>query len=66
MALPTRKQPHGGLPHGARDLRWVAGILWLTALARVAVGVAEGEVFHTEATLALACVVGLPWVWGRA
>jgi hypothetical protein len=52
---PSRSQPND------RDLFPVAVALWLASVVRVVLGISEGEVFRTEATLALACVLLIPW-----
>jgi hypothetical protein len=35
-------------------------VLWLASIARVTLALRHAEVFGTEATLAIACLVGLP------
>jgi len=47
---------------GDRDLWPVFAILWVGSVARVVAGLAEREQFGFEATLALLCVVAVPWV----
>ncbi len=42
------------------DLSGMFLIFWVLSLVRVIVGVAVGQGFNAEATLALAVVVGLP------
>jgi hypothetical protein len=49
-----------------RDLLAVGIPLWVGSVARVAVAFASHEVFATEATLALACALGLPWLLWRS
>jgi hypothetical protein len=56
-------------PAGERDLDWelapVAALLFLASLARVVSALWRHEPFETEPTLALAFVVGLPWLGWR-
>jgi hypothetical protein len=66
----TRSPTLGGAPkptsleaRGDRDLLPVAIILWLASVARVGYGLWEREVFDAEATLALLCVVLIPWLF---
>ena len=47
---------------GDRDLLPLAVVLWVGSLARVAYAFRVGEELNTEATLALACVVLVPWL----
>ena len=44
------------------DLSGMFVLFWVLSLVRVLVGLAIGQGFNTEATLALAVVVGLPWL----
>lgn len=45
----------------AGDIWPVAALLWVASAARVVLGFAEHEVFGAEGTLALACLVLIPW-----
>jgi hypothetical protein len=47
---------------GGHDLWCVGALLWIASVARAAIGRAEHEVFGAEGTLALACVVLIPWM----
>jgi hypothetical protein len=55
---------------GDSDLVPVAIIFWIGSLVRVIAGAVSGEVFRTEATLALLCVICIPcwllWSWACA
>jgi hypothetical protein len=44
-----------------RDLYAVAALFWLASLMRVALALVHGEVFGVQGTLALLCVVVVPW-----
>jgi hypothetical protein len=46
---------------GDADLRAVVVVLWVGSAIRVVLELAAGRPFGVEATLALACVIGLPW-----
>ncbi len=54
MPLSFRSLLHGS------DLSAMFVIFWVLSLVRVIVGVAGGQGFNAEATLALAVVIGLP------
>jgi len=49
-------------PRDDWDLLLIGGATWLAGVARVTLALAHHEVFGAEATLALACVVGIPWL----
>ena len=59
---PTR--PVGREPKelGDGDLLAVVAVLWLASLIRVILAFVHREVFGTVATLALLCVLFLPWL----
>jgi len=44
------------------DLLVVGALLWVASVARVALELAHQRVFGVEATLALICVVLIPWL----
>jgi Flp pilus assembly protein TadB len=44
------------------DLFWVAALFWTVSFLRVIGAAVRHEVFGTEATLALAAVLALPWI----
>lgn len=44
-----------------RDLLPMAVVVWLASVVRVAVGLANRDPIDAEATLALACVLWIPW-----
>lgn len=48
------------------ELLVIGGPVWIAALARVSHALEHEEVFATEATLALAFVVALPWLLWRS
>lgn len=48
--------------HTDHDLTAFAVVLWLASVLRVTLALESREAFATEATLALACVVLLPWM----
>jgi hypothetical protein len=50
---------------GDFDLVPMAVGLWLVSVVRVWLALADHERFDTEATLALACLVLIPWLWLR-
>jgi hypothetical protein len=52
---------------GDRDLLVVGLLLWVASVVRVVAALLEHEVFGAEASLALVCVVLIPWKfpWGR-
>lgn len=48
------------------DLVPVAVLLWLASVVRVTLGVVQAETFGPEASLALACCLGIPyWLCSR-
>jgi hypothetical protein len=51
---------------GESDLLVVGIPVWFASVARVALGVCQHEVFGAEATLALACAIGIPWLLASA
>ncbi len=57
----TRRDLPLDIPAGDSDLRPIAIVLWVASLIRVGFAVANGQVFGVEATLALICVVLLPF-----
>lgn len=47
------------------DLRPMAIVFWVASVARVALGLWQGQPFDAEGSLALLCVVGIPcWLVG--
>jgi hypothetical protein len=44
------------------DLLVVGALLWIASVARVVLELVHGGQFGVEATLALTCVLGLPWL----
>ena len=46
------------------DLVPVAIVLWLASVVRVTLGIVQAETFGPEASLALACCIGIPF-WLR-
>ena len=44
------------------DLAPILGLFWVCSVARVALGLSQGETFGIEPTLALMAVVGLPFL----
>lgn len=48
---------------GDGELLLVGALLWIASVARVVLAFAHHEVFETEATLALLCVLFIPWFW---
>jgi hypothetical protein len=52
---------------GPADLWPVLALVWVASVARVVLGFAAHEVVGAEGTLALACLVLLPWfLWNEA
>lgn len=49
-------------PAGDSDLRAITLVLWIGSAIRVALELRAGRAFGTEASLALMCVFGLPWL----
>jgi hypothetical protein len=66
IEMSSRRTPSSGLrrqPEAADwDLLPIGALLWIGSVARVALAFAAHETFGAEATLALACVFGLPWL----
>jgi hypothetical protein len=58
--MTRAQEPEAALPDA--DLVPVFGIVWIASLVRVAGAVAFHETFGTEQTLALFCVLLLPWL----
>jgi uncharacterized membrane protein YjgN (DUF898 family) len=48
--------------HRDTDLLVVGALLWLASVARVVLELVHGQQFGVEATLALLCVIALPWL----
>ena len=48
-----------------QDLALISIVLWIASLVRVALALVDGEIFRTEATLALGCVIVIPMLWLR-
>jgi hypothetical protein len=44
------------------DLLVVGALLWIASVARVVLELVHGRQFGGEATLALLCVIALPWL----
>jgi hypothetical protein len=59
---PQQQRPSYALGDGDSGLPVVGGLLWLSAVIRVLLGLSNHEVFATEASLALATIVVLPWL----
>lgn len=64
--LPGMRQqvPSGG--HRDNDLLAVGALLWIASVVRVVLELINERQFGVEATLALACVVALPWLLRRS
>jgi hypothetical protein len=66
IEMSSRRPRSAGLrrqPEAADwDLLLIGGLLWISSGAQVALAFAAHETFGAEATLALACVFGLPWL----
>jgi hypothetical protein len=66
VELSSRRTPRACVSSAPKgndsDLLVIGVILWLASVARVALAFAHHEVFGAETTLALGCVVGLPWL----
>ncbi|MEP7050286.1 MAG: hypothetical protein ABJB12_08040 [Pseudomonadota bacterium] len=62
----TRRDLPLEIPAGDSDLRPIALVLWLASVLRVGLALANAQVFGAEVTLALACVVLLPFAALRA
>jgi hypothetical protein len=58
----AQRTPAHQAPHGDFDLVPTAAGLWLVSAARVVLALKDHESFHTEATLALACLIVIPWL----
>ncbi len=67
---PSIEQSSSDERGGDSDLVPVAIILWVGSLMRVVAGAVGEEVFRTEGTLALLCVICIPcwmlWSWVQA
>jgi len=68
--LSSRRAPPAGVRRApAReegDLLFVGISLWLASVARVGYAFASREIFGAEATMALGCVLGIPWLAWRS
>ena len=66
IELSSRRPPPAVVPRPREaadaDLLFVGIPLWVGSVARVALAFASNEVFGTEATLALGCALGIPWL----
>jgi len=66
-ASRRHEREHPRTSGSAADLWPVVALLWVSSIARVVLGFATHEVFGAEGTLALACVVLVPWfLWSEA
>ena len=68
IQLPAQRpeQPPSRFRESAAELWPILALLWVASAARVALGLAAHEAFGAEATLALACVVLVPWfLWSE-
>jgi hypothetical protein len=61
--LGSSPKPHSLEMQGDRDLFFIAIVLWIASVGRLVYGLWEREVFGAEATLALGCVLLLPWLF---
>ena len=63
------RRTRGSVPaperHTDHELTTFGVVLWLASVLRVTLALETHEAFATEATLALACVVVLPWIFLR-
>lgn len=62
LKLARARQRLQGGGHRDTDLLVVGALLWIASVARVVIELMHGRQFGVEATLALLCVVGLPWL----
>jgi hypothetical protein len=51
--------------HDDFDIRSIGAVVWITGVVRVVAALLRHEFFATEATLALAVVITLPWFFWR-
>lgn len=58
LELSPPQRDTGGADAGFGVISWV---LWLFAVARVSAAIAAHEIFGAEASLAVACMLALPW-----
>jgi hypothetical protein len=62
LKLPRARQRVSSRGQGDSDLLVIGALLWIASVARVTLELVHGQPFGGEATLALACVIGLPWL----